>query len=103
MTDDVEQADDESSSNDSLSPPDLQGRHLATEDPESGRDEALETQDPDVDRQDAEEAHPAVDELEARLRDVDAAMELLQAGELDAAERAIEALESRVGRGSTRY
>jgi len=41
---------------------------------------------------------PEVDELEERLRDVDAAMELLQSGELDAAEAAIEALENRVGR-----
>lgn len=41
---------------------------------------------------------PEVDELEERLRDVDAAMDLLQSGELDAAEAAIEALESRVGR-----
>ena len=41
---------------------------------------------------------PEVDELEERLRDVDAAMELLQSGELDAAEAAIEALETRAGR-----
>jgi soluble cytochrome b562 len=41
---------------------------------------------------------PEVNELEERLRDVDAAMELLQSGELDAAEAAIEALETRAGR-----
>jgi len=46
----------------------------------------------------SEASIPEVDELEERLRDVDAAMELLQAGELDAAEAAIEALESRVDR-----
>ena len=46
------------------------------------------------------EDQPAVDELAERLRDVDAAMELLQAGKLDAAERAIEELEARTGRSA---
>ena len=40
---------------------------------------------------------PSVDELEARMQDVDAAMALLQAGDLDAAEAAIASLEQRIG------
>ena len=40
---------------------------------------------------------PTVDELEARMHDVDAAMTLLQAGDLDAAEAAIASLEQRIG------
>lgn len=43
---------------------------------------------------------PSVDELELRMNDVDAAMQLLQNGELDAAEAAIAALEQRIGRRS---
>lgn len=39
---------------------------------------------------------PGVDELEDRLRDLQGAMDQLQSGDLDAAERAIEALEARV-------
>lgn len=39
---------------------------------------------------------PDVDELEDRLRDLQGAMDQLQSGDLDAAERAIEALEARV-------
>lgn len=40
---------------------------------------------------------PNVDELEDRLRDLQSAMEQLQTGDLDGAERAIEALEDRIG------
>lgn len=40
---------------------------------------------------------PSVDELEHRMNDVEAAMQLLQNGELDAAEAAIAALEERIG------
>lgn len=40
---------------------------------------------------------PTVDELEERMNDVDAAMRLLQAGELDEAEAAISSLEERIG------
>ena len=40
---------------------------------------------------------PSVDELEARLLQVDAAMRLLQEGDLDAAEDAIASLEQRIG------
>ena len=54
--------------------------------------------DEEISDTEPETSIPEVDELEERLRDVDAAMELLQSGELDAAEAAIEALESRVGR-----
>ena len=54
--------------------------------------------DEEISDTEPETSIPEVDELEERLRDVDAAMDLLQAGELDAAEAAIEALESRVGR-----
>jgi len=43
---------------------------------------------------------PSVDELELRMNDVEAAMQMLQAGELDAAEAAITALEERIGRRS---
>ena len=43
---------------------------------------------------------PSVDELQARLDDIDAAMQLLQSGELDAADAAIESLERRVGLAS---
>ena len=40
---------------------------------------------------------PSVDELEARMHEVDAAMRLLQEGNLDAAEVAISSLEQRIG------
>jgi len=40
---------------------------------------------------------PSVDELQARLDEIDAAMQLLQSGELDAADAAIDSLERRVG------
>lgn len=39
---------------------------------------------------------PDVDELEDRLRDLQGAMDQIQTGDLDAAERAIEALEGRM-------
>lgn len=39
---------------------------------------------------------PDVDELEDRLRDLQGAMDHLQTGDLDGAERAIEALEERM-------
>ncbi len=38
-----------------------------------------------------------VDELEDRLRDLQTAMDQLQTGDLDGAERAIETLEDRIG------
>ncbi|MFT7476408.1 MAG: hypothetical protein ACI81L_003361 [Verrucomicrobiales bacterium] len=40
---------------------------------------------------------PNVDELEGRLHDLQSAMDQIQVGDLDAAERAIEALEDRIG------
>ena len=40
---------------------------------------------------------PDVNELEDRLRDLQSAMGQLQTGDLDGAERAIEALEDRIG------
>ena len=40
---------------------------------------------------------PNVDELEDRLRDLQGAMDKIQAGDLDEAERAIEVLEQRIG------
>jgi hypothetical protein len=40
---------------------------------------------------------PNVDELEGRLDDLQSAMDQIQVGDLDAAERAIEALEDRMG------
>jgi hypothetical protein len=40
---------------------------------------------------------PNVDELEGRLQDLQGAMDQIQSGDLEAAERAIEALEDRMG------
>jgi|GEM_PF-2387994 len=40
-----------------------------------------------------EDFGPSVDELEERLRDLQGAMDKIQSGDLDAAERAIESLE----------
>ena len=53
----------------------------------------------DVEKRTAEDQPPIpnVDELEGRLRDLQSAMEQLQTGDLDGAERAVEALEDRIG------
>lgn len=45
---------------------------------------------------DDQAAVPHVDELEDRVRDLQGAMDQLQSGDLDGAERAIEALEDRI-------
>jgi uncharacterized protein involved in exopolysaccharide biosynthesis len=42
------------------------------------------------------EASPGVDELENRLRELQIAMDQIEAGDLDEAERAIELLEDRI-------
>ena len=56
--------------------------------------------EPPVDDPPDEADTPSVDELQARLDDIDAAMQLLQSGELDAADAAIGHLERRVGLAS---
>lgn len=55
--------------------------------------EATET----VDLTDPLDDGPSVDALESQLRDLQGAMDQLQSGDLDAAERTIEALEQSVG------
>ena len=56
--------------------------------------------EPPVDDTLDEPETPSVDELQGRLDDIDAAMQLLQSGELDAADAAIGNLERRVGLAS---
>ena len=56
--------------------------------------------EPPVDDTSDEPNTPSVDELQGRLDDIDAAMQLLQSGELDAADAAIGNLERRVGLSS---
>ncbi len=56
--------------------------------------------EPLTDAPDDQPDTPSVDELQARLDDIDAAMQLLQSGELDAADAAIGSLERRVGLAS---
>lgn len=68
---------------------------------QGGPDEAPEQEDALVEAQ-VEQVEPTaapvpdVNELEDRLRDLQGAMEHLQTGDLDGAERAIEALEERM-------
>lgn len=59
-------------------------------------DNTSETTSPSVPENSKITGSPDVDELEDRLRDLQGAMDQLQSGDLDAAERAIEALEARV-------
>ena len=59
-------------------------------------DEALEIASEVAEGAAADDSGPSVDELEDRLRDLQGAMDKIQSGDLDAAERAIESLEQRM-------
>ncbi len=59
-------------------------------------DEALDVVAEAAEEATADDSGPSVDELEDRLRDLQGAMDKIQSGDLDAAERAIESLEQRM-------
>ncbi len=65
-------------------------------DEEVAVDEALDVVAEAAEQAAPEDGGPSVDELEDRLRDLQGAMDKIQSGDLDAAERAIESLEQRM-------
>lgn len=71
------------------------GIPLGAEDREAARTMPAGLEDSSAAEDNAVEEN--VDELEDRVRDLQGAMERIQSGDLDGAERAIEALEQRMG------